>query len=227
MVRTGPTWLALFLLIPACGDDSPSDAMVPVDIDNGTCGDTVRFTGEYVDWDENGSAFCGVFGAMFRAREGGGMSSTAPNGRFDLCVPDQPITLVDITPPAQPSPCSATPGSYTMPGIAVASKNVIFAGGFWSGRAFVMGRQAVDLNKAQVFVHVHGTPSKVSIDAAHGPAQARDGSGWKPGEAGQDVFFPDVDPSGGQTTIRADGAIVPDHIPLVPGTMTNVSIVVR
>lgn len=227
MVRTRTEWLALCLLIPACNGDSPHDAMVPVDIDNGTCGEMVRFTGEYVDWDESGSEFCGVFGAMFRARDGGGMSSTAPNGRFDLCVPDQPMTLVDISPPTQPSSCSSTPGTYTMPGIAVASKDVIFAGGFWSGRAFVMGRQAVDPNKAQVFVHVHGAPRKVSIGAEHGQAQTRDGGAWVSGETGQDVFFPDVDPSSGQTTISADGAIVPDHIPLVAGTMTNVLIVVR
>lgn len=227
MVRTRTEWLALCLLIPACNGDSPHDAMVPVDIDNGACGDMVRFTGEYVDWDETGTAFCGVFGATFRARDGGGMSSTAPNGRFDLCVPDQPITLVDITPPMQASACSSPPGSYTMPGIAVASKNVIFAGGFWSGRAFVMGRQAFDSTKAQVFVHVHGASRQVSIVADHGQAQARNGDAWVSGNIGQDVFFPDVDPSGGQTTINAAGAVVPDHVPLVAGTMTNVSIVVR
>lgn len=228
MVRTRTRWLALCLLIPACnGDSPPDDAMVPVDIDNGTCGDMVRFTGEYVDWDESGSAFCGVFGAMFQAREGGGMSSTAPNGRFDLCVPDQPITLVDITPPAQASSCSDPPGTYTMPAIAVASKNVIFAGAFWSGRAFVMGRQVVDSAKAHVFVHVHGAPSKVSIDAGHGQAQARDGNEWKLGDTGQDVFFPDVAIGSGETTIIAPGAIVPERIPLVAGTITNVSIVVR
>ncbi|HWU91433.1 MAG TPA: hypothetical protein VN253_29400 [Kofleriaceae bacterium] len=220
-------WLVLCLLVPSCSDGTSHDAMVPVDIDNGTCGDLVRFTGEYVDWDESGSSFCGVFGAMFRARDGGGMSSTAPNGRFDLCVPDQPITLVDITPPAQPSGCSSMPGSYSMPGIAVASKNVIFAGGFWSGRSFVVGRLTTDPTKAQVFVHVNGTPRPVSIGAAHGPAQTRTGTSWAPGDTGQDVFFPDVDPSGGQTTIMADRAIVPASIPLVAGTMTNVSIVLK
>jgi hypothetical protein len=220
-------WLALCLLASACDGDSPNDAMIPVDIDNGTCSDMVRFTGEYVDWDETETSFCGVFGATFRAREGGGMGSTAPNGRFDFCVPDQPITLVDITPPTQASSCSTPSGSYAMPGIAVASKNVIFAGGGWSGRAFVMGRQAVDVAKAQVFVHVHGTPSKVSLGATHGPAQARASGMWQAGDTGQDVFFPDVEIGGGETTISAPSAIVPERIPLVAGTMTNVSIVVR
>jgi hypothetical protein len=224
MVRT--EWLALCLLMFACGEDGPNDAMVPVDIDNGTCGSMVRFTGEYVDWDESGSEFCGVFGAMFRARDGGGMGSTAPNGRFDLCVPDQPITLVDITPPSQPSNCAPSGGTYTMPGIAVASKNVIFAGAFWAGRSFVMGRQTVDPTKAQVFVHVHGAPRRVLIDAMHGQAQARNGT-WEPGDTGQEVFFPDVEIGSGETTISAMGAVVPDRIPLVAGTMTNVTIVVR
>lgn len=225
MVRTD--WLALCVLISACGDDGPNDAMVPVDIDNGTCGTMVRFTGEYVDWDESTTSFCGVFGAMFRARDGGGMSSTAPNGRFDLCVPDQPITLVDITPPTQASACSSTPGTYTMPAIAVASKNVIFAGGAWSGRAFVMGRQTVDTAKAQVFVHVDGAPRDVSIEAAHGPAQARNNDVWAAGSSGQDVFFPDVEIGSGQTKVISAGAIVPESIPLAAGTMTNISITVR
>lgn len=224
MLRTERLLLCLLLL--SCSGGMSNDAMVPVDIDNGTCGDLVRFTGEYVDWDSS-AEFCGIFGAKFQARDGGAMGSTAPNGRFDLCIPDQAITLLDITPPSQPSSCSSMPGSYSMPGIAVASKNVIFAGGFWAGRAFAVGRQATDPTKAQVIVHVNGTPRPVSIGASHGPTQAMDGTKWAPGNSGQEVFFPDVDPSGGQTTIMADRAIVPASIPLVAGVMTNVSIVLK
>lgn len=76
------------------------------------------------------------------------MSSTAPNGWFDLCVPDLTITLVDVTPPTQASAYSSTPGIYTMPTIDIASKNVLFVGGAWSGRAFVMGRPTEATAKA-------------------------------------------------------------------------------
>ena len=55
------------------------DAFVPVDIDNGSCGDRLHLTGEYVDWD-NDTHFCGIKDAIFT--ETGAMDTTAPNGRF-------------------------------------------------------------------------------------------------------------------------------------------------
>jgi hypothetical protein len=220
---------ALLVIVCACGGDAaPRDATTP-DIDNGACGSMLRFTGEYIDWD-SGAAFCGILGAELQVQGGGATSATAPNGRFDLCIPDAPVTLVDIKPPTTASPCAMPqppPATYTLPGIAVANRAVILAGGFWSGRGFVMGRQAVDPTKAQVFVHVNGTPRAVSIAAAHGTAQARMNDTWAPGETGQDVFFPDVDPTGGTTTLSAGTAIGTGPIPLVAGKMTEVSIITK
>lgn len=215
------------LVLGACGDDgaAPRDATTP-DIDNGTCGSMLRFTGEYVDWD-SGTAFCGVFGARFQPPGGGAPSSTAPNGRFDLCLPDAPTTLVDITPPTAASACTKSPQTYTLPALAVANKAVIAAGGMWSGRAFGMARQAIDPAKAQVLVHVNGTPPALSITATHGPTQAMMTDTWAPGDTGHDVFFPDVDPAGGSTTLSASGAIGAGTIPLVAGKMTNLTIIAR
>ncbi|HWO25749.1 MAG TPA: hypothetical protein VNO30_43725 [Kofleriaceae bacterium] len=229
MVLVPFRWLTLGLSISACdaaSSGSTGDAMPPV-VDNGNCGDMIRFTGEYVDWDQTASKFCGIFGARFASRDGSGVDNTAPNGRFDLCVPNKPITLVEIGQPTQPSQCSTTPGSYKLPGLAVASTDVFLAGAAWSGRAFVMGRETVDLAKAQVFVHVHGKAREVSIGAAYVRAQARSDSGWQPGATGQDVFFQDVEVGSGETTISAVGAVVPEKIPLAPGTMTNVTILAR
>src|SRR6187551_1049618 len=91
-----------FLGLAACGDDGgvPGDGsrdagadalrdatFVPVDIDNGSCGDQIRFTGEFVDWDFDDTS-CGIFNALFEVAPQGAMDSTAPNGRFDLCIPD-------------------------------------------------------------------------------------------------------------------------------------------
>lgn len=217
---------AFLVLLCACGGDAaPRDATTP-DIDNGACGSMLRFTGEYVDWD-SGATFCGILGAQLQVPGGGAASVTAPNGRFDLCIPDAPVVLVDITPPAAPSQCTTPPQTYVLPGIAVANKAVILAGGSWSGRAFGMARQTVNPTKAQVFVHVNGTPGPVSIAAAHGPAQARMNDTWSPGETGQDVFFPDVDPAGGTTTLSAGAAIGTGPIPLVAGKMTEVSIITK
>ncbi|HET7503997.1 MAG TPA: hypothetical protein VFK02_23410 [Kofleriaceae bacterium] len=183
-----------------------------------------RFTGDYLDWD-SGAAFCGIFGAQFQAQGGSAKSTTAPNGRFDLCVSDAETALVDITPPSAPSPCTPDPQTYVLPGIAVARKAVIAAGGMWRGRAFGMARQAVDPAKAQVFVHVNGTPRAVSITAAHGTTQARNNDAWADGDTGADVYFPDVDPAGGSTTLSAGSAIGTGSIPLVAGKLTEISIV--
>jgi hypothetical protein len=223
--------LVVLLFVAACSDDDgPKDAAIPTtDIDNGPCGNMVRFTGEYVDWD-NDSNPCGIFGARFQVQGGGAMNTTAPNGRFDLCVPDQPITFVDITPPTDGSQCTVPPGAiYSMPGIAVANKAVIFAsGGFFSGRAFPMGRQTFDPTKAQVFVHVNGTPRAVSLAAAHGPTQAVTANAWEAGDIGHEVYFPDVDPAGGSTMLMVAGvAVGTGSIPLIAGTMTSVSIVAK
>jgi hypothetical protein len=201
--------------------------MGPIVVDNGHCGDMIRFTGAYVDWDQTEAKSCGIVGARFAPLDGGGVDNTASDGRFDLCVPNQPITVVEIAQPAQPSPCSTTPGSYKLPGLAVASKSVFLAGASWSGRAFVMDRQVVNTAKAQVFVHVHGKAREVSIGAAYGQAQARSDSGWQPGATGQSVFFQNVEVGSGETTISALDAVVPEKIPLAAGTMTNVTILAR
>ncbi len=221
----------LLFSMGACGDDGsgPVDAKTPtVDIDNGSCGDTIRFTGEYVDWDAD-SSFCGIHDALFQVQGDGAMDSTAPNGRFDLCVPDQAVTLLDITHPTATSQCTSPPGTYSLPAIAVANRAVILAGGFWSGRAFTMGRQTFDPTKAQVFVHVEGPARALSIAASHGPTQAVSTTIWGLGDTGHDVYFPDVDPSGGTTmlSVAGGGAIGAGAIPLVAGTMTNVSIIVN
>ena len=69
-----------------------------IDIDNGSCGDRINFTGEFVDWDRETTS-CGIDNALFESRDGGAMDTTAPNGRFEgLYVADQPVTLGDVTP---------------------------------------------------------------------------------------------------------------------------------
>lgn len=221
--------IALLLAVAGCGGGSGSVDAAP-DIDNGTCGAMLRFTGEYVDWD-NDTTFCGLPGSVFNIPGVGPKMINAPNGRVDLCIPDQATTQIDITPPSTIPGCKVVANpqlKYSLPGIAVASKAVILAGGTWSGRTFIDGRQTYDPAKAQVFVHISGTARAVSLDAshAHGQIQAVAISMWAPGDTGHDVFIPDVDPAGGSATLSvAGGAIGEGSIPLVAGKMTTLTVV--
>jgi hypothetical protein len=227
------------LLLGACGDDGagPTDAgFVPVDIDNGSCGDQIRFTGEFVDWDTH-SAFCGINGATLEVSDGA-MDTTAPNGRFDLCLPDAATTRVDVTFAGSNSQCTNPASPYTIPTIIIATKAVIQSGGFSSARAFTTARQATffqkvgvafDPTKAQVFVHVDGSQRVVTLGAAHAATQSvivgTVSTDWVASESGQDLFFPNVDVGSGSTTLGITGnAVAPATIPLVAGTITNVSV---
>ncbi|MGN6107807.1 MAG: hypothetical protein ACTHU0_22055, partial [Kofleriaceae bacterium] len=167
--------------------------------------------------------------------QGGAMDTTAPNGRFDLCVPDAPVTLVDVTPAAGNSQCTTPPAPYQIQGIAVANRAVIRAGGFFSARVFTTVRGpelfaaaglAFDATKAHVLVHVNGNPRAVSLAANHDAAQAVAGTAWAAGNVGHDVFFPNVDPAGGSTMLDVTGgAIGTGSIPLAAGKITFVSVI--
>jgi hypothetical protein len=229
--------LPLLLAASACSDDgsmpidAPVDAVdVPPDVDNGTCGDQVRFTGEYVDWDTH-TSFCGIFNATITVAGGGASDTTAPNGRFDLCIPDAPTTRLDVTQPTAASECTQPPSMYTVPTLFVADKAVIEGGGMFSGRAFTVARQdtfvpAFDATKAQVFVHIDGAARTLSLDASRDPAQIVMGTMWTQGDTGTDVFFPNVDVGSGTTVLSATGGttIGTGSIPLVAGTITNITL---
>jgi hypothetical protein len=226
------------LVLAACSDDAAKvDASFTIDIDNGSCGDQLRFTGEYVDWDTNAS-FCGISEAVVEVDPDGQMDTTAPNGRFDLCIPRNPTVKLVVTQPANMSQCSNPRSSYAVPVILHANRDLILAGGFFSARAFTMARQATffqsigqtfDPAKAHVVVHVNGMPTTpVALAAAHGPAQAVVATTWAPGDNGHDVFFPNVEVGGGSTMLTVSGgAIGQGAIPLVAGTITNVSVLIH
>ncbi|HEY5926163.1 MAG TPA: hypothetical protein VIV11_30975 [Kofleriaceae bacterium] len=234
------TFLAIVAVLAACsacGDDGgAADASFTIDIDNASCGDQLHFTGEYVDWDTD-TAFCGIRDAVIEVDGDGAMDTTAPNGRFDLCIPRNPTVKLVVTQPTEMSMCSNPISSYSVPVILHANRDEILAGGMYSARAFTTARQAsffqaagltFDTTKAQVFVHVNGTPRAVSIAAAHAAPQAIVATTWAPGDTGHDVFFPNVDVGSGTTMLTvAGGAIGTGTIPLVAGTITNATVLVR
>ena len=216
----------------ACGDDGGSavDATPVIDIDNGSCGDQLNFTGELVDVDSSMASFCGVNNASLDG--GGAMDNTAPNGRFEMCIPRSGATSLTVTPAANPSSCSSAPGTYTLPALAIANPATILAGGFWSGRMITMQRLTAlvpnfDMSKAHVMVHVDGKQRGVAILASHAPALAYNGTAWAPGEVGTDVLFPNVDVVGTTTLTVVGGAIGTGSIPLPAGRLTMVTVLAQ
>jgi hypothetical protein len=227
--------LALVLVLTGCPDPHPAtiDAPPPVPdgpaVDGGPCGADVLATGEIVDWDSTDASFCGVFGATFQVHgDATRHATTAPNGRFKLCIAPAPTTRIDITPPSAASQCTVPSSSYTVPGILVADRAVLASGALISARAFTVMRAPAfgyDATKAQVFVHVEGTPRAVSVTGTHDAPQAFTGA-WAAGDTGANVFFPNVDPAPGSTTIAvAGGATGAGAAPLAAGTFTYVTVV--
>ena len=223
-----------------CGEgrSSPTDAVIDTvplpDIDNGSCGERLRFTGEYVDWDFDANS-CGVFEATFQEQEGGGMATTAPNGRFDLCISRQrPATRVTISNPTAASGCTSPSSAYSLPAIAIAAPDVILAGGRLSAHAFTDARRdavfqtsglTFDPGAAQVLVHVEGPPRAVTLEQDTDTAQALNGT-WARGNVGPDVFFPNVPVADGTVVVSLMGGAIGDgEIPIAAGTLTVVTVI--
>jgi hypothetical protein len=229
--------LLVTVICAACscggGNNKTVDAAV---VGDGMCAGEDYFTGAMVDWD-SGGAFCGVFAATFTVH--GDLTrtdTTAPNGRFQLCLAQATSTQIDITPPTATSECAPTVGLYQIAGIAMASHAVIASGAITEWRMIGMNRVTPFYSsfgvtdndtKATVFVHVSGTPKEVTIDAAHDTTLAFDGTSWAAGDIGQDVVFPNTDASAGTTTVGfSDGSgIGGGTVPVVAHTATYVTLV--
>lgn len=226
---------ALFvsLALVGCSDDANKDASV--DIDNGACGADVRFTGELLDWDSH-TSFCGIKDAMLQVGSGP-VDSTAPNGRFDLCLPNANATTpLMVTLPTAASECTHPASTYGTPTMLYAIRAVIRGGGFFSGRTITANRlpafftqigQTYDPTKAIVFVHVHGaTPRAISLASAHGAPQVITGTAWAAGDTAADVMFPNVDVGTGKVKLSiAGGGIGEGDVPVTAGGITNVSVI--
>jgi hypothetical protein len=226
------------LALGACGDDGAAhkDASpdTPVDMPPGTCGANTFFTGEIIDWDSTDTKFCGVFSSKLTVRgQAAPADTTNPNGRFEVCVPHQAQSLVDVAHSMSASPCAGVTGSYPVRAVLVAEQAVIDAGGVFSARAMTQARQdamftqigqAYSATQAQLVVHVGGTPRQVSISANHAATQRFDGTTWAAGDTGSYVFFPNVDPGSVQVTV-ASGAIGATTLPVEAGAYTYVSVI--
>lgn len=198
-----------------------------------TDGQPLQFTGELVDMESTDSGFfCGILGAQFTVHGDSTRTDTSnPNGRFMLTLVPAFRTQVDITPPTAQSECSQPKSTYSHPAIIIADSNVINAGAMYSARMFTDADATnfgFDASKAQVVVHVDGTPKAVSITGTHAAALAFDGSHWAAGDTGENVLFPNVDPSAATTNITMSGTTIgAGTAPLAAGTFTFVTLAAR
>jgi len=222
-------------LVSACGGgsstpDAPPDT--PPDMMASGCGASLLFTGEIVDWDSVGD--CGVANATVTVRGQPAQTDASNfNGRFEVCVPQQGQTTVDVTQSADASRCARVAGAYPVRGVFIADPAVINVNALsFSARAMTQARQdamftqigqAYSAAKAQLVVHVAGTARAVSISSAHAASQRYDGNNWAAGDTGAYVFLPNVDP--GTTTITVTGAVGPGSVTLEAGAYTYVTMI--
>jgi hypothetical protein len=230
--------LAVFILVCACGGNSPNqadalqmDAPVPdaPDVPN-------SLEGEYVDWDSTNAHRCGISGALLTVN-GQFNTATSANGQFGLAM-DSTATEVDITPPTTDATCALGSGSgsgdqYIMPGRIIVDPILVQSGIQYSLRAFTAQRRAsffasqgltFDPTKAQVFVNcVSSILAPVSLLATSGKVLAFDGSAWGSGNSGQYVFFANVSVATTSTQIMA-GASPTATVPLGSGAIIYAAI---
>jgi hypothetical protein len=227
---------ALAVAVAACGGGSPTpdgSPDTPPDMVVSGCGADLLFTGEIVDWDSVGD--CGVANAMVTVRGQPAQTDASNfNGRFEVCVPQQGQTAVDVTQSADASRCAPVAGAYPVRGVFVADPAVIGVNALsFSARAMTQARQdamfmqigqAYSGAKAQLVVHVAGTPRAVSISSAHAAPQSYDGSKWVADNTGAYVFFPNVDPGAATITVTG-GAIGTGSVALEAGAYTYVTVI--
>lgn len=224
-------------VLAGCSDNggAPKDAGSDVPVDT-MCGAATFFTGEIIDWDSTDTKFCGVYNSSLTvAGQSAPGDLSNPNGRFELCVPHQALTEVDVAHGTNNSQCTTPADRYPVPAVLFADQAVIDAGGKFSARAMTQHRQddmfstigtAFSTAKAQLVVHVDGAQRQVTLPGAvaHDTTQKLDGAAWAAGDTGSDVFFPNVDP--GSVTINVAGSVVgaPVTVTLAANAYTYVAV---
>jgi hypothetical protein len=226
--------VAMFVAVGCSDGGTTKDASpdTPPDMAAG-CGADLFFTGEIVDWDSQGD--CGVADATVTVRGTPAQTDMSNfNGRFEVCVPRQAQTIVDVAHSPNASRCAAVGGAYPVRGIFIAQQAVIAANELsFSARAMTQARQdamftqigaTYSAGQAQLVVRVAGTQRAVSIAASHAATQRHNGTAWEPGDTGGYVFFPNVAPGATQLSV-AGGAIGAGMITLEAGAYTYVTVI--
>lgn len=183
----------------------------------------MTFTGEYVDWDSGGDpGFLGIYNANVTLRSDASFTDiTAPNGRFELCIPTED-TLADVTP--------ADASGYK-PGVIVVEKKILAELPVLSYRSPTETRAnelGFDDAKAHVFVQIVGGTRTVTTTPAPGIAQVNDGTAWTDGNTGSTIYLGNVDATGNVTLEISGGEILGTKtVPVTPGAFTYVTFIAK
>jgi hypothetical protein len=213
--------LAFVLLVlsacSACGDDGMSTIDAPPD----PCMPEMQVTGEFIDWDSTPATFKGIFGAQFTLRgDASKTASTAPNGRFILCVPAAD-GLIDIAPMA---------GSGYIGGTLVVNKAVIQSGAQLSYRSFTATRAAdfgFSMAQAHVYVHVEGGARTATTAASAAVQKHFENGQWVDGNTGDEIYLGNVDPQATTALTVPNTSKGAGSIPLTAGAFTYVTVVAK
>lgn len=197
--------------------DAPADAR-----DAGPCGADLFVTGELVDFDSSTAQFMGVFNARLTVEDlPSRTTTTAPNGRFELCAPAASALRFDLD-----APGDYLDGKVYIEADALDARPLSF-------RAYTQLRGSTlytfDAARGHVLVFLAGDRTELTLDRPHGPALSGnddDGDGaftWSAGTAGRYVLFPNVDVTSPTITLRGDLS-GPHTIPVAAGRLTWVAI---
>lgn len=202
--------------------DASPDAAPDAPADAGRCGADRFVTGELVDFDSSRAQFKGVFNARFTVEGMPARSSmTAPNGRFELCVPAASALVLDVDAPAD-----YLDGTAYIEAEALGGRPLSF-------RAYTQLRgsqlYSFDATRGHVLVFLAGDRATLTLNRPHGQPLAgndddNDGAfTWAPGSAGRYVLFPNVDVSSPTITLGGDLS-GPHSIPVAAGKLSLVAI---
>lgn len=233
--------LIAILAFAACGEDvSNGDAGVDDAHPGAIDADLVNFsfTGTFLDWDSTTTAPCPIVGAKWYATyDDSRVAITDADGAFSIRLASY-TPLLDVVPPANASGCAN--GSYPQHGIAIAPPAVVAAGGAFQARSMTTARLSTffasigtpfDPARGHLLVHVNGVPRSLSITGNHGLPQTFDGAVWTAGDAGRDVFFPNIEITGTtpMTTVAVTGgnALGLGAVPIAAGAFTYMAVVLN
>ena len=219
-------------MVTACSDGVGKTVDAAIDAP----ASTTAYTGDFVDWDDSGTNFCGVFGAKLTVHTDASRTDTTnPNGRFSLVIGAGASTQIDVVPPTAMSQCASGIGLYQMPGIMIIGDALLATGRPSSYRMIgvdrvapffaSVGAPAYDPSKAIIFVHVEGAPAPVAVAGTHDMPFAWSGTAWKTSNLGLDVVFPNATPGSVMVAFQdlANG-IGATMVPAVAGTITYVTL---
>ena len=194
--------LALLLLCAACsGDDGP-----PIE---GECKPDLSVFGEYLDFDSLTAGFTGIGGANWSRGEEG--STSAPNGRVELCLAPEARTVVSVLAPAP-----------YLSGVFVADRDVFADGTVMFTQYGATPAQlstlyasfdglSYDASRAQLLVEVKGaaaTPTLTGATAATARYFTADKT-WSATGPGSYALFVNVAPGTGTVAIGDESIEVP------------------